>query len=307
VSHQPRVALVTCADLPALSGDDRPLVPALEARGISAEPAVWDEPAVDWDAYDLVVLRSTWDYARRHEEFLEWAARVPRLLNPIEVLRWNTDKLYLRDLEAAAVPVIPTVWIDATRHFSKRAIHTRMPAFGDFVVKPVVSSRAKDTGRYNPISAQSRMAAIQHVMGLLDSGRWVMIQPYVKSVDEAGETSLIFVDGKFQHAATKQALLARPSAPTVGLGLYQHPKEDAAAVTATPEQLEVARQAIEAAAAAVGTTEPLLYARVDLVSGDDGPLVIELSLTDPGLWLALSGENPTLDRFADAIAARAGA
>ncbi len=306
MSQKPRVALVTCADLPALSADDRLLLPALEERGISAEAVVWDDPAVDWEAYDLAVIRSAYDYAQRHDEFLEWAAKVPRLVNPLNVLEWNTDKSYLRDLEVASVPVIPTVWIDPARHFSKRAIHTRMPAFGDFVVKPVVSSKAKDTGRYNPVSAQSRMAAITHVMGLLDSKRWVMIQPYVKSVDDAGETSLVFVNGEFQHATRTQAMLARPSAPTVGLGLYQNqqPKQQTTLVTATPEQLEVARQALEAAATSVGMDEPLLYARVDLVTGDAGPLVIELSLTEPTLWLGDSGENPTLDTFADAIAAR---
>ncbi|WP_425954617.1 ATP-grasp domain-containing protein [Xylanimonas sp. McL0601] len=298
-----RVALATCSDLPALSVDDKPLVPALADRGVTAEPAVWDDPTVDWDAYDLVVVRSTWDYAPRHDEFLAWAETVPRLENPAPVLRWNTDKSYLRALEAASVPVIPTVWLDPARHFSKRAVHTRMPAFGDFVVKPVVSAGAKDTGRYIPISAQSRSMAISHTMELLDSGRWVMIQPYVTSVDSAGETCLTFVDGVFQHAARKHALLTGPSQPTKGLGLYL--EEKMSAVAATPEQLKVAQRALEVAGAELGLDGPLLYARVDLVTGEEGPLVIELELTEPSLWMAHSGPVPTLTRFADAIAARA--
>jgi glutathione synthase/RimK-type ligase-like ATP-grasp enzyme len=297
-----RVALATCSDLPALSVDDKPLVPALADRGITAEPAVWDDPDVDWDAYDLVVVRSTWDYAPRHDEFLAWAETVPRLQNPLPVLRWNTDKSYLRALEAASVPVIPTVWLDPARHFSKRAVHTRMPAFGDFVVKPVVSAGAKDTGRYIPISAQSRSMAISHTMNLLDSGRWVMIQPYVTSVDSAGETCLSFVDGVYQHASRKNALLTGPSRPTKGLGLYL--EEKMSPVTATPDQIAVAQKAIRVAADELGLDDPLLYARVDLVTGDEGPLVIELELTEPSLWMAYSGPIPTLTRFADAIAAR---
>ncbi|QAY64686.1 hypothetical protein ET495_01425 [Xylanimonas allomyrinae] len=297
-----RIALATCADLPTLSADDRPLVPALADRGVTAEAVVWDDPNVEWDSYDLVVVRSTWDYAPRHDEFLAWAETVPRLENPAHVLRWNTDKSYLRALEAASVPVIPTVWLDPARHFSKRAVHTRMPAFGDFVVKPVVSAGAKDTGRYIPVSAQSRAMAIKHTMDLLDSKRWVMIQPYVTSVDSAGETCLTFVDGVFQHAARKNALLTGPSRPTKGLGLYL--EETMSAVAATPEQLEVAQRALAAAAADLGLDGPLLYARVDLVTGEDGPLVIELELTEPSLWMTYSGPVPTLTRFADAIAAR---
>ncbi|MCL1870315.1 MAG: hypothetical protein FWF90_07875 [Promicromonosporaceae bacterium] len=297
-----RVALATCSDLPALDKDDKPLIPALKDRGITAEPAVWDDASVDWAAYDLVVVRSTWDYAPRHDEFLEWADTVPNLANPASVLRWNTDKSYLRALEAADVPVIPTVWLDPARHFSKRAVHTRMPAFGDFVVKPVVSAGAKDTGRYIPISAQSRSMAITHTMRLLDSKRWVMIQPYITSVDSAGETVLIFVDGTFQHAARKNALLTGPSQPTKGLGLYV--KEEMSPLTATPEQLDVAQRALDVATAELGLDKPLLYARVDLVTGEDGPLVIELELTEPSLWMAYSGPVPTLTRFADAIAAR---
>lgn len=298
-----RVALATCSDLPALDKDDKPLIPALAERGVTAEPAVWDAPDVDWSAYDLVVVRSTWDYAPRHDEFLAWAETVPRLANPASVLRWNTDKRYLRTLEDADVPVIPTVWLDPARHFSKRAVHTRMPAFGDFVVKPVVSAGAKDTGRYIPISAQSRSMAITHTMELLDSGRWAMIQPYVTSVDSAGETCLTFVDGVFQHAARKNALLTGPSQPTKGLGLYL--AETMSAVSPTPAQRDVAQRALAVAGEALGLDEPLLYARVDLVEGEDGPLVIELELTEPNMWMRYSGANPTVANFADAIAARA--
>lgn len=295
-----RVALVTSAQLPDLDADDRPLIPALAERGVTAEPVVWDDPDVDWDAYDLAVVRSTWDYSARRDEFVAWAERVPRLVNPAAVLRWNTDKRYLRALEEAGVPVIPTIWLDPDRHLSKRAVHTRMPAFGDFVVKPVVSAGAKDTGRYQPVSAESRALAIQHAMSLLDSGRWVMIQKYVQSVDTEGETCLTFVDGELRHAAHKKALL---SGPAEELSAYR--EEEISPVEATAAQLDVAQRALQVAAETVGLAEPLLYARVDLVEGEDGvPTVIELELTEPSLFLAYSGEGRTLDALADAIAKR---
>jgi glutathione synthase/RimK-type ligase-like ATP-grasp enzyme len=295
-----RVALVTSSQLPELDADDRPLIPALAERGVTAEPVVWDDPDVDWGAYGLAVVRSTWDYSARRDEFVAWAERVPRLANPAALLRWNTDKRYLRALEEAGVPVIPTIWLDPDRHLSKRAVHTRMPAFGDFVVKPVVSAGAKDTGRYQPVSAESRALAIQHAMSLLDSGRWVMIQKYVQSVDTEGETCLTFVDGEFRHAAHKKALL---SGPAEELSSYR--EEEMSPVEATAAQLDVAQRALQVAAETLGLAEPLLYARVDLVEGEDGvPTVIELELTEPSLWLQYSGEARTLDTLADAIAKR---
>src|SRR5262249_22509384 len=95
-----RVALVTCAELPQLDDDSRSLIARLSAGGVCATPAVWDDLKVDWADFDLVVVRSCWDYVSRRSEFVEWATRIPHLANPAPVLAWNTDKRYLRDLEA---------------------------------------------------------------------------------------------------------------------------------------------------------------------------------------------------------------
>ncbi|WP_020013236.1 ATP-grasp domain-containing protein [Promicromonospora sukumoe] len=289
-----RVALATCSQLPDLDKDDVPLIAALASRGITAEPAVWDDPAVDWQAYDLVLVRSTWDYSPRHDEFLAWARSLPKVANSADVIEWNTDKRYLRELEAAGIPVIPTIWLDPARHLSKRAVHTRMPAFGDFVVKPVVSAGAQNTGRYQPVSAESRGKAIAHATRLLDDGRWVMIQPYVTSVDTAGETCLIFVDGEHTHAIRKNALLTGPAEDTGEL----YAEEENSAYEATPEQIEVAERALAVARTATGAD--LTYARVDLVTGDDGvPMVIELELTEPSLWMKYG--TGVEDKLADAV------
>lgn len=297
-----RIGLATCSALPRLDSDDRPLLAALTDRGVVAEVVVWDDPDVDWAVYDLVVVRSTWDYSPRRDQFLDWARQVPRLENPADVLAWNTDKGYLRTLEEAGVPVIPTIWLDPDRHLSKRAVHTRMPAFGDFVVKPVVSAGAQDAGRYQPVSAQSRALAIKHAVDLLDQGRAVMIQPYVTSVDTTGETGLVFVDGELRHAVRKHALLTGPA--EAGEALYAAERMEPA--VATPEQVDVAEKALAVAREQVGGEQPFLYARVDLVTGDDGtPMVIELELTEPSLWMQHSGTAATLDAFADAIVARA--
>lgn len=289
-----RVALATCSQLPDLDKDDVPLIAALAERGVTAEPAVWDDPAVDWSTYDLVLVRSTWDYSPRHDEFLAWARDLPQVANSADVIEWNTDKRYLRELDAAGVPVIPTIWLDPARHLSKRAVHTRMPAFGDFVVKPVVSAGARDTGRYQPVSAESRGRAIAHAVRLLDEGRWVMIQPYVTSVDTAGETCLIFIDGELTHAVRKNALLTGPAEDSAEL----YAAEEMSAFEATPAQVEVAQRALAVAREATGAD--LTYARVDLVTGDDGvPMVIELELTEPSLWMKYG--SGVEGRLADAV------
>ena len=131
------IALATCAVLPDLAADDRPLLAGLRAAGADARAVVWDDPEVDWSAFDLVVLRSTWDYAKRRDEFLAWAERaahVTRFANPYPVVRWNSDKHYLLQLAEAGVAVVPTQWLEPERRLSSHAVHTRFPAMGEFVI-----------------------------------------------------------------------------------------------------------------------------------------------------------------------------
>lgn len=276
----PRVALATCALFPQLHDDDRLLLPALAALGVHAEPALWDDPAVRWHDYDLVVLRDTWDYTDRLEEFLAWARAVPRLLNPVDVVAWSTDKRYLRDLAEAGVPVVPTTWLEPGDDVTP-------PAF-EHVVKPVVSAGARDTGRYEP-GHDSR----PHVRRLLDAGRPVMVQPYLRGIDEAGETAVVHLGGRFSHAARKAPVLV-----TVGA---EAPLDapDAVEITArepSAAELDVARAAL----AAVPFDASLLYARVDLVPGPDGaPVVIELELVEPSLFLSTA--PGAADRLAEAV------
>ncbi len=125
-----RIALATCAELPELDPDEQLLLEPLRALGIDAQPAVWDDAAIDWTAFDLVVIRSTWDYTARRDEFLAWAGSVPRIVNPAPVLAWNTDKHYLNDLAKGGVPVVPTVWLDPGRAVD-------LPTGGRHVLKPL--------------------------------------------------------------------------------------------------------------------------------------------------------------------------
>ncbi|GIJ24038.1 ATP-grasp domain-containing protein [Micromonospora lutea] len=293
---KPRVALVTCTELADLDEDDRLVLAPLAARGIAAEPVVWDDPAVDWARYDLVVLRSPWDYMSRRDDFVAWAERVPRLANPADVVRWNTDKRYLDELSAAGVPTVPTGWVSPGEPWQPPADH------GEYVIKPAVSAGSQDTGRYDLADPGHRELAVAHVRRLGAADRVAMVQPYLSAVDTAGETALLFLAGPtgltFSHAIRKGPILTGPDEGVEEL----YKVEEISPRTAQPAQLTVAAQTL---AAVPGGSDRLLYARVDLIPGPDGtPVLVELELTEPSLFLGHA--DGAADRLADAILTRLG-
>jgi hypothetical protein len=274
----PHVLLASCAQARGLDDDEPLLLAALADAGATAAAADWADPTVDWAAADAVVVRSTWDYAPRRDEFVGWARRVgavSRLLNPVEVLEWNTDKRYLRELSDAGLPVVPTAW--AERAEDVPAAVGRWSA--DVVVKPVVSAGARDTARF---PAAEREAARGFAGRILDTGRAVMVQPYLTRLDGEGETGLVYLDGAYSHAFGKGALLA---GEPLGPGLFA--TETITARTATSAQRTVGDAVFAAVCERVGAVP--LYARVDLVPGDDGaPRVLEVELTEPSLNLPVA-------------------
>ena len=262
---------MTCREHPGGDEDAPLLLAACAAAGLDAEWRVWDDAAVHWASYDLVVVRSPWDYPPRRDDFTAWAASVPRLANPADVIRWNTDKTYLRDLAAAGVPVVPT------RHLAPGDEPAWPADWTEVVVKPAVSAGARDTARYGPAEADRARA---HAAGLLGAGRAVLVQPYLAAVDEAGETAVVHLGGAYSHGLGKRALLV-PGAPAEIDALWR-PEE------ITPREPSAAERALaeRTLAAVPGGPERLLYARVDLLPGPAGePLVIEVELTEPSLFL----------------------
>jgi hypothetical protein len=269
----PAVALVTCAEVPELADDDRLLQVALGSTGVRADPVVWDASGVDWASYDLAVLRSPWDYPRRRDAFVAWACRVPRLANPAAVVAWNTDKRYLAELATAGVPVVPTDWVGPAHPYV-------LPDHGEWVIKPAVGAGSIDTGRYDLRQPEHRALAAAHVSRLQASARLVMVQPYQAAVDTAGETSLLFLGAEYSHAVRKGPMLAGPDDGATGL----YRKEEITLRKPTPAEFAVASAALAAVPGG-----PLLYARVDLIPGPDGqPLLVELELTEPSLFLGYS-------------------
>ncbi|WP_083646559.1 ATP-grasp domain-containing protein [Kitasatospora sp. CB01950] len=260
----PRVAYATCRGI-----EDVELLPVLAAfarAGVAAEAVFWDDPEVDWGGYQLVLIRSVWDYILYRDAFLAWSRRtaaLTRVANPVSVLERNTDKTYLRDLAGAGVPIVPTVWVAPGEELAGAD-------WPELVVKPTVSSGARDTVR-----TADRAEAVAHVAALTAAGRTAMVQPYLPMVEVEGETSLLFLGGEFSHAVRR--------GPMLGGGFEDAAREPDA------DQLALAERVL----AAVPERDELLYARVDLVRLPDGrPVLIELELTEPRLFLDLRPDGP---------------
>lgn len=280
------IGLVTFAGLPDLDPDDRPLAEALSARGMSVQAVVWDDPAVDWSALRMAVLRSTWDYFHRRDEFLAWARRVSevtRLLNPPAVVAWNTHKFYLRELAAKGAPVVPTAFVERGARVSLGQV-LEQHGWTTVVVKPAVSADSWGTIR---ATLDTLEAGQKHVDDLLLS-RDVMIQPFLPSVEETGERCLVFVEGQLQHAVRKRSLF---------LG-GRHAGPEGEPVPIAPDEARTAEEVLQ-----LSEMPLLLYARVDLARDAKGrPLLMELELVEPTLFLK---DHPAACvRLADAIAAR---
>jgi glutathione synthase/RimK-type ligase-like ATP-grasp enzyme len=281
----PPVLLATCAQLPGGDEDSELLTDALRRRGIEARWQAWDDPTVRWDA--LTVIRSTWDYAPRREEFLRWAASVPALENPYPLVVWNSDKIYLAELAQRGIPTVPTAFVPPGEQ-------VRYPDATEWVVKPSIGAGSRGAGRF-----RDRTAAAEHARVLHEAGRTAMLQPYLADVDTVGETALIFLDGRFSHAVVKGAMLPPDAVHAVEHeDLFVAERIDARAPA--PAELRIGEQVLEAVAARFGATP--LYARIDLLPGPDGPVLVEVEVTEPSLFLAHDAHAP--ERFADAIAGR---
>ncbi len=289
----PRIALITAKAARSLDDDLAPLVGALRACGTDVSIVDWDDDAIDWSAFDCAVLRSTWDYAERADEFLGWcvrAAEATRLINPLAVVRWNIDKRYLADLEKAGVGIVPTEFVDAQVDATAALERIKTQASdGEFVIKPAIGAGSRETARYAQDEARPAMA---HARRLLAQRRSILVQPYLRSIDLEGETALIYFDGTFSHAIRKGPLLKSGAAPTHELFAREtiEPR--------TPGTDEFALG--EAALAALPFDRAPVYARVDLVRDAQRiPRVLEVELIEPSLFFNFAERSA--QRFAACI------
>ena len=269
---------------------DAPLVGELQARGATVHRPNWRDPAVDWSAFDTVIVRTTWDYRDDRDAFVDWAARVERstlVHNPADVLRWNTHKSYLLELEERGAPVIPTAWLGQGDAIDLASLLT-MRSWRRAVLKPAVGAGGVGIRSVDAGDADDVASAQAHLDALLQHGD-AMVQSELASARTRGEVSVIVIDGEPTHAVR-----ARPAAGADG------PARRHATVELEPLTRALAELAMWTVEAA-GT--PLLYARVDLLDDELGvPQLNELEATEANLYLDLNQDAAA--RLADGILAR---
>jgi O-ureido-D-serine cyclo-ligase len=272
-----RVALVSARGARDLDEDLPPLVAAFAEQGAQAQVTVWDDPQVQWSGFDVALLRSAWDYTERIGEFLAWAARtaaVTRLLNPLPVVRWNSDKHYLQDLAQLGVPIVASEFVEVD--MDPQAQLERFLARYDspeLVVKPAVGAGSRDARRH---ARTAHAEILGHMRPLLAAGRSLLVQPYLPSVDHSGETALVYIEGAFSHAFRKGPLLPLGAGSTAAL----FAAEEITARVPGADELAVGAQILAGIA-----FKDLLYARIDLIRGPHHqPQVLELELTEPSLY-----------------------
>ncbi|MBX3159961.1 MAG: hypothetical protein KF773_28590 [Deltaproteobacteria bacterium] len=255
-----RIRIATCRPLPEPDADEAPLAEALAAGGFDAQLLAWDDPSVDWDAPIPTVIRSTWNYARKVDEFLAWvdrAARAAPLLNPPEVVRANVRKRYLLALAARGVPVVPTTLVE-------RGATCDLSALGRIVIKPEVGAGSLGARTF----ADGRDPEAAAHLAALVAGGAALVQPYVDSVDDYGERSIIAIDGALSHAIRKSPRFSGQDERTDG-----------------PFPIAGDERAVATAALAAAGASDLLYGRVDLARAASGqPMVMELELVEPSLF-----------------------
>ena len=263
-----KIAFVTNPRHPEIEEDDRPLAASLARRGALVVTASWDDPDFAWERVDLALLRSPWDYCRRYEEFLGWLARTEaqtRIVNDPDVVRWNVNKRYLEELVGKGVPTVPTVFLARGEVASLREVCSSR-GWETVVLKPSISADSWETIRVTP----DQYAEGQKYLDRHRPDRDVMVQPFVKDVEEGGEHSLMFFGGVYSHAVRKNSLFkggrhvgpeGRPSDPG-------------------PDAVKMA----ESVLAKAGVPK-IPYARVDIARDENGaPLLLELELFEPTLF-----------------------
>lgn len=285
-----RIALASCADLPEWEVDDRPLYAALRARGADLAVVPWDDRSFRWRECDGCLIRTTWDYQERREEFIAWAertSRVTRLFNPLDIIRWNTHKSYLRDLKSSGVATVPTVWLAAGSNCDIRSVLTDRGWKHGFI-KPAVGSTARETLLFDG-SPNGIVAAERHLARLLPAED-LLVQPFLDSVRTLGEFSAVIIDGEITHTVRK---VPAPGDYRVqdDFGATDEP------CALSPDERKTALDAVRAAGG------DLLYARADFLRDDSGRLLLtELELVEPSLFFRHC--PAAADRLANALLAR---
>lgn len=286
---------------PPFTPDDQLAVNALRAIGHQVHPVIWGEPAVNLTSFDLIIVRSPWDYmdtADHTQRFLEWIKTLEQtgktVANPLAVMKWLLDKHYLGDLQQQGIDVIPTEYLP------KKGALNLVDTFhnkGEFILKPCIS--AAGIGLFH-IRNQEEAAALQaEVQARLTESSY-MLQPLIPEIMTHGEWSLTFIGGQYSHAIHK-----RPAPNNI---MVHAERGGSIALNVSPPMnlIDFANTAYSKIAAAfhqatgqVIAMEKILYLRLDVIETKTGPVIIECEGVEPELFFRAAPSSA--QKFAQAI------
>ncbi|MFF5384349.1 ATP-grasp domain-containing protein [Pedobacter suwonensis] len=285
-----KIALITYLDKGAydtttVEREDDKLLYFLKEKELTIDLVIWNNPHINWEDYQVAILKSPWDYFDLIEDFYTWldllVTKKVKLLNPINVVRWNSDKRYLKEIEAAGLKIIPSIFINKQNRVSLKHFFDEFNT-DKLIVKPCISGGAKNTFKVTI----DHVEAVNHQLNYLLQEEDFIIQPFLPEILESGEWSFIFFNGTYSHSLIKRA---KPGdfrvQPAHGGSVHpQNPDHDLIAM---------AQQYVDLFA------KNCLYARVDgtFVNGDF--LLMELELIEPFLFLNTAPEN--YDRYYEAL------
>ena len=275
-----KIAILTCEKLPDLNPEDQKIIPALAQHNIQATAAIWSDKTINWSEFDYLVFRNTWDYFEKETEFKIWLDQIEKLgiktLNPIEIIKQNIHKFYLRDMEQQGITILPTVFIDKTDHLNLTEL---IPShWKKAVIKPAFSA-----GSYlTEVFEVSQIPAISEKYKSIAAEKELLLQEFMPEIQTLGETSFIFFNKKFSHAVNKKPVDGDFRVQSLFGGKYTlvHP---------STEMIQKAQKVVDT------FQEELLYARVDGILIDDELYLMEIECIEPDLYFNLS-EN-AMERF----------
>lgn len=272
--HSPQIiGFVTSAEHRDLVADDLVLAAALERRGATVVPVVWAETAPHVTGCDLLLLRSCWDYHLNPQSFLAWvteAQQHARVINPPEIVRWNMDKRYLRDVEQRGFAVPHTVALNVGMTANLAEL-MQMNGFSAAVIKPAISLSAYETHLVAGASAAQFQAKLEKLLSTRD----MLVQEFIPEISNEGEWSLIFLGGQFSHAVKK--------VPRRGDFRVQHEYGGSVELAQPSDGMLTTGSSILQRFA-----PKAVYCRADLVPREQGTTLMELELIDPVLHLELA-------------------
>ncbi|WP_439881592.1 ATP-grasp domain-containing protein [Pontibacter sp. MBLB2868] len=284
-----QVALITYQNTGSFSGisdeENDNLFRYLTEKGLPVSYQIWDDPAVDWSQFDLVLLKSPWDYFDKIDAFYAWLDKLEQLncqvLNPVKTVRWNADKRYLKDVQERGLKIVPTVWLEKGQTFDATEAFDILGT-EKIILKPSVSGGAKNTFALTREDAAASAASIN---ALLQEEAF-LVQPFVEEIKTKGEWSFLFFNGEYSHTILKTA---KPGDFRVQhfFGGTIHTPEPPAAL------LETAHNIVD------NFASDCLYARVDGVEINGELYLMELELIEPFLFMAMS--EGSLERYYQAV------